>query len=126
MNCVLTGSRRFSIGVLAIALALVAAGCGERNNLAATPQGQALAKTNQIVGQSGGDWNKLSDSDRQYLVNGPGHGSEQQARQFLAAEAARSQAGPSVLGGPPKSTPNGHAPSGGPAQGGPAASGQRP
>ena len=119
MNIARTKLHLVFIGLLAAALA----GCSQTNNLASTPQGQALIKTNQIVVQSGGDWNKLSESDKQFLISGPGHGSEQQARQFLAAEASRTQAGAVIAGGPPKSPPA-HTPAGSSSQGGTPASTQ--
>ncbi len=77
-------------------------GCAPKNPSLATPQGQALLKTQQIVQKSGGDWNKLSSDDQQTLINGPGGGSEAGAKSFLATAAARASYHP---GAPPAVTP---------------------
>jgi hypothetical protein len=86
---------------LLVIIVFLMTGCGQKNNALSTPQGQALLKTQTIVNQSGGDWNKLSPADQQYLVSGAGGGTIQGAKSFLATAAARQSFHP----GPPPTIP---------------------
>ena len=64
----------------------------------------------EISDKSGGDWDKVSEDDKKYLINDVSHGSEQSAKMLLMARGGKLKAKP---GGP---SPGGPTP-GGPAQG---------
>lgn len=85
---------RTSLALL-LAVPFLAAGCAQKNDALSTPQGQALLATDRIVKQSGGDWDKVSPADRRILISGPGGGTEQGAKNFLAMQSARSTFRPS-------------------------------
>jgi hypothetical protein len=82
------------------ALFVVLAGCGNKDDggVNAT-QMKALDRTQQIVQQSGGDWNKVSAADQQYLIQGPGYGNEQTARDFLISSYNHMKSGPHAPAG---------------------------
>ena len=63
--------------------------CGSNDGSSAETKQQA-SRLAQIQEKSGGDWNKLSEEDRNYLVNDLAHGNEASARMLL---------------GPPKANP---------------------
>ncbi len=71
-------------------------GCSHHSEYSPAQQ-QTLTRFQQIAKQSGGDWNKVSLKDQQWLINGPGGGSEQNARMMLSNFGA----------GPQKATPSG-------------------
>lgn len=72
-------------------------GCGNRDD-GLKPEEQKMAtRLDEIVKKSGGDWNKLSPEDRDYLVKDISQGSEPSARMLLQAKAGRLQRSP---GGP--------------------------
>lgn len=72
------------------------AGCSHQSEYTRAQQ-QTLTRFQQIAKQSGGDWNKVSVTDQQWLINGPGGGSEQNARMMLSNFGDR----------PQKATPSG-------------------
>ncbi len=58
------------------------------------------SRLDKLAKQTGGDWNKLSEADKTYMVNELGRGSEQSAKMLLSATAGNfSKKSP---GGPPK------------------------
>jgi hypothetical protein len=52
----------------------------------------------ELVKQSGGNWDSLSDKDKQDLTETLGHGNEQTARVSFAARSAKG--GPPAIGRP--------------------------
>lgn len=50
-------------------------------------------RVDQIAKQSGGDWDRLSQADRDYLVKEVSHGSEPSARMLLLAKSGRLRQG---------------------------------
>lgn len=62
-------------------------------------QKQAADRIDVIAKASGGDWDKVSATDRDYLVNTVSAGSEQSAKMLLLGKAGKLKATP---GGPKK------------------------
>lgn len=92
---------------LMLALSM-AAGCGSRQSDAPTPsQQQALDRADAIATQSGGDWDKITPGDRQYLTKTVGYGNDASARQFIAGLAHHlSQASAPLSSGPRRASTN--------------------
>ena len=42
-----------------------------------------MGKAQAIAAYSGGDWAKVKPEDKQFLISGPGSGSESSAKMFL-------------------------------------------
>lgn len=117
--------RAIMLVLTAITLCYTIVGCSRTNTGYSSQQKQAIDRIGSIALKSGGDWNKVSPADRQFLINGPGYGNETDAREYLSAEAEHLKMGLPAPEGPPKAMlPSGHAPAGGPAQGGPSIPGQ--
>ncbi len=92
-------------------------GCNQQpSNGFNAAQTKVLNRMDTIAKQSGGDWSKVSPSDQQFLINGPGGGSVQTA-QMLLQSRARSLQGGSAGGPPPSGPPKGKVPSSPPAGG---------
>ncbi len=85
--------------LFALLLAAVLPGCSSHSNYTPAQQ-QTLTRFQKIVKESGGDWNKVSAADRQWLINGPGGGSEMNARMMLGNFGRQPQKG--APGGPPQ------------------------
>lgn len=77
-------------------LGLILAGCATNDmsddGLSAGDK-QAANRLAEIAKTSGGDWNKLSQSDKDYLVNDVAHGSEQTAKMLLQSKAGKMSGG---------------------------------
>ena len=82
--------------LFAIALATLVIGCGDK----ATDDGlsskdkAASSRLDQIAKASGGDWAKISQADRDFLVNEISMGSEQSAKMLIQGKAGRLKATP--------------------------------
>lgn len=63
---------------------LAATGCGEKDPGPSAETVQQSDRLSQIQKSTGGDWNKLTPEDRDYLVNTLAHGNEQSARMLLS------------------------------------------
>lgn len=89
---VLTGKHRLVLAAFAaIILSILSGGCSSNNsggNLTGNEQ-QTVDKTTVLVKQSGGDWNKLSKSDQDYLTKTIGDGSPGMAKQVLEYAARK-------------------------------------
>jgi uncharacterized lipoprotein NlpE involved in copper resistance len=85
------------LGLIAIVI-LTLAGCsqGEDDGLSKKDQ-EAGTRIEQIAKASGGDWSKVSDADKKYLVDEVSMGSEQSARKLIEAKSGKMAGGP---GGP--------------------------
>ncbi|RYG38838.1 hypothetical protein EON81_02600 [bacterium] len=88
--------------LLSLALATLAlAGCGSGDisddGLSATEK-QSASRIDQIAKDSGGDWEKVSQADRDYLVKEISMGSEETAKRMIQGRNGRSLS----PGGPPK------------------------
>jgi hypothetical protein len=83
-----------------ILVAGLSAGCGAKNDNGLSPsQHQVVSRVSQIETQSGGDWNKVSQSDKDYLTKTVGYGNTSMAKQVLELAARK---GPMAEPPPPK------------------------
>jgi PHP family Zn ribbon phosphoesterase len=96
--------KRYPSILLLAALALsVGVGCSKPDDGMKPEEKQMASRLEEITRKSGGDWNKLSEADRQYMVKEIGQGSEQSARMLLQARAGRLRVTPGgPRGGPPR------------------------
>jgi len=75
--------RSGTIVAVIVGIAGVLAGCNKDTseaNAGATAPGPEAQKTDAIVRQAGGDWSRLSDSDRTTLIHDLGKGNERTAQ----------------------------------------------
>jgi hypothetical protein len=82
--------------LLALALLIVAVGCapsGGDDGLKKEDV-QAASRVDQIAKASGGDWSKVSDKDKKYLVDEVSMGSEKSAQMLLMAKSGKLQSAP--------------------------------
>lgn len=93
---------RFCRVLLAAAAAgslLLSAGCAHQMESGlSSEQKQQSSRLGEIAQRTGGDWDKLSPDERNFLVNEPSHGSEKSARMLLLGSAGK-------IGGRPGSPP---------------------
>ncbi len=83
-------TRRHYSFVLVVLLAF-SGGCSKNEGDGLTKQETQMAdRLDTIVKQSGGDWEKVSAADRDYLIKEVSQGSEQSAKMLLAAKADES------------------------------------
>jgi len=79
----------------------LALGCGESSDDGLTKDDQVkVDRIGQIATASGGDWSKVPDADKKYLVDEVSHGSEQSAKMLLMSKVGAMSAAPG--GGPKK------------------------
>lgn len=102
------------LALLAFGFALTGGiGCNHDSGLNPT-QEKTANRLDEIVKKSGGDWEKLSESDRDFLIKEVAHGNEQSARTLLTVKSRKLPTGPPAggpsVGGPPGGVP----PTGGP------------
>ncbi|MDX1934411.1 MAG: hypothetical protein SFU56_17560 [Capsulimonadales bacterium] len=103
--------------VCAVVWTLPLVGCQPDDGVPASEKAQAQ-RLDTIARDSGGDWEKLSETDKAYLIKEIAHGKESDARMILLAKAGklRRPAGGPQPGGP---QPGGPGMPGGPQPGGP-------
>jgi len=75
------------ITTMIIACTLVLAGCGSSDGSSEKTKEQS-SRLNEIQRKSGGDWAKLTDEDKNYLVNELAHGNENSAKMLLGPPVA--------------------------------------
>ncbi len=85
--------------IAAVVLALVGCNQGGDDGLSQKEQ-VAGTRIEQIAKDSGGDWSKVSDADKKYLVDEVSMGSEQSARKLIEAKSGKMAGGPGGPGGP--------------------------
>lgn len=79
--------------LLPLLTALLLVGCGDRDPGPSPETQKQSDRLAQIQERSGGDWNKLTAEDKNYLVNELAHGSEASAKMLLGPPVARPGAG---------------------------------
>ena len=88
---------------LVLALSLFGgAGCSQTDDGMKPAEKQMASRLDEITRKSGGDWEKLSAEEREYLVKEVAQGSEQSARMLLQARGGRLKG---TAGGPPGGQP---------------------
>lgn len=90
---------RLHFSVLLAMTLILSGGCKGGDDGLTAPEKQMANRLDTLVKQSGGDWNKLSPSDRDYLVKDISQGSEQSARMLLSAKSGKMKATPGGPGG---------------------------
>jgi len=84
------------IGLIGLISLIALQGCAS-NDMSddGVPAGdkQAASRLDEIAKTSGGDWNKLSQSDKDYLVKEVAHGSEQTAKMLLQSKSGHLDGG---------------------------------
>ncbi len=68
-------------------MALFAVGCGEKDPGPSAETQKQSDRLSQIQQSSGGDWNKMSQADKDYMINELGQGSEAKAKMLLGPPA---------------------------------------
>ena len=83
--------------MFALASAALVGGCGSGasgdDGLTKSDQ-QAASRLDDIAKASGGDWDKVPEADKKYLVNDIAQGSEQSAKMLLKGKAGKLTAAP--------------------------------
>jgi hypothetical protein len=82
----------FFVAVLAVLLV----GCGDKitDDGLSSKEKAASSRLDQIAKASGGDWEKISQADRDFLINEISMGSEQSAKMLIQGKAGRLRATP--------------------------------
>ncbi len=92
-------SLSFGAILLSLGGAVLLGGCGAKEERSSQEQ-QIGDRLEQIVKQSGGNWDRLSSQDRDYLVHTVSQGSEPSAKMLLKARAGLLKATPHGAGKP--------------------------
>lgn len=87
-------------GVLVAVTLVLFAGChpAARDQITDPHQQQVMSRVDALVKSTGGDWTKLSQADRDYLIQETGKGQEMPARMVFAARAGRAGDRHNVVG----------------------------
>lgn len=82
--------------ILIFALAALIVGCGNNpgDDGISGKDKETGSRLEQIAKASGGDWDKLSQADKDFLVKDVAQGSEQTAKMLLQSKAGRLSGGP--------------------------------
>lgn len=81
--------------LLALLFVAVLFGCAPSNDDGVSDKDrQAASRLDEIVKKSGGDWEKISQGDRDYLVNEIAQGSEISAKKLVEGKAGKFNARP--------------------------------
>jgi hypothetical protein len=70
------------------------AGCQKADDGLSADQQKITDRLDEIAKKTGGDWEKLNDVDKKYLVTELGHGNETSARMILSAKGGKLRVGP--------------------------------
>ncbi|MGV3723499.1 MAG: hypothetical protein ACO1SX_21600 [Actinomycetota bacterium] len=73
-------------------------GCGDRDRGLTSEQRASSDRLGEIAKRSGGEWDRLTPEDRNFLLNDLSHGNEQSARMLLLS--ASGKVGGKPVGGP--------------------------
>ena len=101
---VISKSRLISTLVALSVLALIPiTGCGKPDDGMNAEQQKKTDRIEEIAKKSDGDWNKVSQEDRDYLLKNVTGGSESSAKMLLLGKAGKLGGGPGKggPGGPP-------------------------
>jgi len=89
--------RRFSVFLIVCFSIAFTIGCSsdDKGDGLTQKDQEAISRLDQIAKASGGDWDKVSDADKKYLINDVSMGSEQSAKMLLQAKAGKTRRGAS-------------------------------
>ena len=90
--------------MLLVVLLSVVGGCTGSDDDGLDPKEvKAASRVEQIAKSSGGDWSKVSEADKKYLVEEISMGSEQSAKMLIMSKSGSLRASPGGAhsGGPP-------------------------
>jgi hypothetical protein len=90
-----------AVGLLCAVTAVPLAGCHSNPDGFTSTQQKAIDHVSEIAQRTGGDWAKTTPADKQFLIHGPGGGSEMTAKMILSAKAGTVSRS-STPGGAPK------------------------
>jgi hypothetical protein len=98
-------ARAAALSALAVtALTVMVAGCGKSNPEGFTDtQLQGMDRQEKIVQGAGGDWSKVSEEDKAFLIKGMG--SEESAKQYVRNSGGGGKAPAGQYGPPPGGAP---------------------
>ncbi len=82
--------------ILILALAALIVGCGNNpgDDGISGKDKETSSRLDQVAKASGGDWEKLSQTDKDFLVKDVAQGSEQTAKMLLRNKAGQLSGGP--------------------------------
>lgn len=103
-----TKHTRITLSALIALMLLGGVGCTQADDGMKPEEKQLANRLDEITKKSGGDWNKLSAEEKEYMIKDVAQGSEQSARMLLQARGGRLQQGP--RGGAPRNAPGGPQP----------------
>lgn len=86
--------RLSSLALSVLAAVLVGCGDGMSNDGVSDKDRQAASRLDQIVKDSGGDWEKIPQADRDYIVKEISMGSEPSAKKLVQGRAGLLSAKP--------------------------------
>jgi hypothetical protein len=88
--------RAYARGIVLLVGLAVVCGCGPGPKTEAAKD----QKVDEIVQKSAGDWSRVSQADRDYLIRETGRGDQQSAEMDLRARWGRMKGGPPIPGPP--------------------------
>lgn len=96
--------RAYLLAAFASVLALPIIGCSKADDGMNSEQVQKADRLTEIAKKSDGDWSKVSQSDRDYILKDVTHGDEAAAKMLMLAKAGKLKGSP---GGGPSGQPAG-------------------
>lgn len=89
------------LGIAALQ-AVCMVGCSSKDDGLSTEQHQTQDRFTQIMQKTNGDWEKLSNDDKKFIIDDLSHGNEDSAKMMFKMRAMRGQGAPGGgPGGPP-------------------------
>lgn len=94
--------KRLALALLAALSLFGGVGCAPEDDGMKPAEKQVANRLDEITKKSGGDWEKLSAEEKEYMIKEVAQGSEQSARMLLQARGGRLKG---TAGGPPGGPP---------------------
>jgi hypothetical protein len=88
--------------VVAYTATLPLYGCHKPDDGLSSARQTQAERLDEIAKRTGADWNKLTQADRDYLVNTLGQGSEETAKMILASKQSHFTGARPTMGRPPQ------------------------
>ena len=94
------------LGAALLFFGFAVAGCSQTQDTSSPDQQKQASRLSEITKKTGGDWNKLTPADKQYLIQEIGKGDEGIARSVLQMNVPRTPPhGPPARPGHPAGPP---------------------